>query len=63
MYADPSLPDGAVPHLLASSEEDRGPLRKLLVDYRDVFPAELPKRYPPDRGLGDAHEIPLVDGA
>ncbi len=63
LYHDDSLPDGAVPQLLAASDEHRAPLRQLLTEYRDVFPSELPKRYPPDRGLGDAHDIPLIEGA
>ena len=63
LYADDSLPDGAVPHLLAASDAQRPALRQLLTEYRDVFPSKLPKRYPPDRGLGDAHQIPLIDDA
>ena len=63
LYADDTLPDGAVPHLLAASAAHRPALRHLLTEYRDVFPSELPTRYPPDRGLGDAHTIPLIDGA
>ena len=38
-------------------------MHDLLAEFRDVFPPELPKQYPPDRGLGDAHEIPLVADA
>jgi hypothetical protein len=34
-----------------------------LTDYADVFPAELPKTAPPDRGLDDVHHIPLIPGA
>ena len=34
----------------------------LLKEFKDVFPAELPKFVLPDRGLGDVHEIPIKPG-
>lgn len=63
LYATPELPEGAVPHLLSAPPTLQTPLHDLLGEYRDVFPPDLPKQYPPDRGLGDAHEIPLVPDA
>ena len=32
------------------------------MEFRDVFPTELPKRVPPNRGLGDEMEIKLLPG-
>ena len=58
----PNLPDGAVPHLLGLPKEQRGVLDHLLKEFKGVFPAELPKYVPPDRGLGDVHEIPVKPG-
>ena len=48
--------------LLACDEQYRGELKTLLKEYREVFPTELPKRVPPNRGLGDEMEIRLVPG-
>ena len=56
LYGDPELPDGAVPHLLVLLKEQRGVMEHLLKDFKGVFPAELPKYVPPDRGLGDVHK-------
>ena len=63
LYGDPSLPDGAVPHLLAAPELCKSLLRQLFKDYKALFPASLPTTTPPDRGLGDVHAIPLIEGA
>ena len=38
-------------------------LHTVLCKYRDIFPGALPTRAPPNRKLGDVHEIPLVKGA
>ena len=59
LYGDPDLPDGTVPHLLGLCEEQRGVLDHLLEEFIGLFPAELPSYIPPDRGLGDVHEIPV----
>ena len=53
------MPEGAVPHLLGLPKEQRGVLDHLLKEFKGVFPPELPKNVPPDRGLGDVHEIPV----
>ena len=37
-------------------------MKTLLKEHREVFPKELPKRVPPNRGLGDEIEIKLVPG-
>ena len=62
LYGNPDLPDGAVPHLLGLPEEQRGVLEHILKEFKSVFPAELPKHVPPDRGLGDMHEICIKPG-
>ena len=62
LYCDPDLLYGAVPHLLGLPKEQRGVLDHLLKEFKGVFPAELPKYVPPDRGLGDVHEIPVKPG-
>ena len=62
LYGNPDLPDGAVPHLLGFPEEQRGVLEHILKEFKSVFPAELPKHVPPDRGLGDMHEIHIKPG-
>ena len=62
LYGDPDLPDSAVPHLLGLPKEQRRVLDHLFKEFKDVFPAELPKYIPPDRGLGDVHEIPVKSG-
>ena len=38
-------------------------LRTVLCKYCDIFPGALPTQAPPDRKLGDVHEIPLIEGA
>ena len=63
LYSDPSLPDGAVPHLLATPDSCKAPMKKLFQDFKALFPAKLPTTAPPDRGLGDVHAIPLIEGA
>ena len=63
MYGDSTLLDGSVPHLLNAGTKEREALRSLFEEYRDVFPSSLPAHAPPDRGLGDAHHIPLLDNA
>ena len=62
LYGEPDLPDGATPHLLGLPKEQRGVLDHLLKAFKGVFTAELPKYVPPDRGLGDVHEIPVKPG-
>ena len=62
LYGKPDLPYGAVPHLLGLPEEQRGVLEHILKEFKSVFPAELPRHVPPDRGLGDMHEIPVRPG-
>ena len=62
LYGHPDLLDGAVLHLLGLPQEQRGELDHLLKEFKGVFPAELPKYVPPDRGLGDVHEIPVKPG-
>ena len=37
-------------------------LNQLLKESKGVFAAELSKYVPPDRGLGDVHEIPVKPG-
>ena len=59
LYGDPALPEGAVPHLLGLLKEQRGVLDHLLKEFKGVFPSELLKTVPADRGLGDVHEIPV----
>ena len=63
MFGDPTLPDGSVPHMLKADSSEREMLRRLFKKYKDVFPASLPTQAPPDRGLGDAHVIPLTENA
>ena len=58
LYGNPNLLDGAVPHLLGLPEEQRGVLEHILKELKTVFPADLPKHVPPNRGPGDVHEIP-----
>ena len=60
-HGKPDLPDSAVPHLLGLPEEQRGVLEHILKEFKSLFP-ELPKHIPPDRGLGDVHEIPIKPG-
>ena len=43
--------------MLGLLKEQRGVLDHLLKEFKGVFPAELPKYVPPDRGLGDVYEI------
>ena len=37
-------------------------MKRILKEFKSIFPAELPKHAPPDRGLGDVHEIPIKPG-
>ena len=61
-YGNPDLPDGALPHLLDLPKEHRGVMEHLLKEGKGVFLAEFPKHIPPDRRLGDVHEIPINPG-
>ena len=63
LHGDSSLPEGAVPHLLATPESCQPVLRKLFHKYKRLFPPTLSSSSPPNRGLGDVHSIPLVEGA
>ena len=56
------MPEGCVSQLLACDKQCRGELKALLMEYREVFPLELPKIVPPNQGLGDEMEIKLVPG-
>ena len=58
-YGHSDLPDCAVPHLFGLPKEQRGVLDHLLKTLKGVFPAELSKYVPPDRGLWDVHELPV----
>ena len=62
LYGNSDQPDGAVPYLLGLPKEHRGVLDHLLKEFKGVFLAELPKYIPPDRGLGNVHEIPVKPG-
>ena len=62
LYAEPGMPEGCVSQLLACEEEHRSQLKQLLKTYKDVFPTELPKHVPPNRGLDDEMEIKLQPG-
>ena len=56
------MPKGCATKLFACEEWHMGELKSLLVEYKDVFPSELPKRVPPNRGLVDEIKIKLVSG-
>ena len=62
LYGEKGLPEGSVPHLLAADNTVREELRQLLKQYADVFPSQLPKDMPRDRGLGEVHEIHTEPG-
>ena len=62
LYGEKVLPEGSVPHLLAADDTIREELRQLLKQYADVFPSQLPKDMPYDRGLGEVHEIHTEPG-
>ena len=53
------MPEGCVAQVMGCAEEHRSELKTLLMQYKDVFPTALPKRVPPNRGLGDEMEINL----
>jgi len=57
------LPSGATEHIDGAPVKAREALKKLLEEFKDIFPAELPGKLPPDRGLNDVHTISVVDGA
>ena len=63
LYKDKDLPAGSSKHIKELPTKIQDTLQSILKDYHDVFPAELPKQLPPDRGLGDVHSIPLIPGA
>ena len=62
LYGDPELPDGAVPYLLGFPKEQRGVMENQLKEFKWMFPAELSKNVPPDRGLEYVYEIPIKSG-
>ena len=63
LYEDKDLLAGSSEHIKELPTKIQDTLRSILKDYRDVFPAELPKQLPLDQGLGDVHSIPLILGA
>ena len=63
IFETQDLPEGSLPHLLESDENIRPRMRKFFQDFRDVLPADLPKKLPPDRGLKDVHTIDLYPDA
>ena len=62
LYGEKGLPEGSVPHLLAADDTVREELRQLLKQYADVFPSQLSKDMPCNRGLGEVHEIHTKPG-
>ena len=60
LFGENGLPEGAVPHLLSCKPAERDDLKGLLKEFCSVFASELPKQLPPNRGLGDVHEIPTA---
>ena len=62
LYGEKGLPEGSVSHLLAMDNTVQEELRQLLKQYADVFPSQLPKDMPCDRGLGEVHEIHTKPG-
>ena len=62
-YADKDLPKGAAEHLSTADPEVIEKLKKIFKKYKEVFPSELPKSVPPDRGVHDVHRIPLQPGS
>ena len=62
LYGEKGLPEGSVPHLLAADDTAQEELWQLLKQYADVFPSQLPKDMPRDRGLGEVHEIHTKPG-
>ena len=54
--------EGCVIQLLACEKQYRSELKSFLLEYKEVFPTELPKRVPFNRGLGDEMEIKLELG-
>ena len=63
IFETQDLPEGSLPHLLECDEHIRPRMRKFFQDFRDVLPADLPKKLPPDRGLKDVHTIDLYPDA
>ena len=63
LFSKPSLPEGAVPHLLHAKPEERPVLENILTKFKDIFLPSLPTYVPPQRGLGDEHKINLKAGA
>ena len=60
LYGKPDLPDGVVSYLLGLPEEQRGVPEHILKEFKSVFPADLPKHVPPDRGLRNVHKISII---
>ena len=50
LYGAKGLPEGSVPHHLVADDTIREELRQLLKQYADIFPSQLPKDMPCDRG-------------
>ena len=62
LHAELEMPEGCISQLLACDEQYRVNLQALFMVYREVFPIELPKKVPPNQGLGDEISIKLVPG-
>ena len=54
------MPKGCIAQLLAYDKQHRGELKSLLMETKEVFPTELPKRVPPNRQLGDEMKMKLI---
>ena len=48
---------------MSCSEDQKTFLQEFFTKIRNVCPADLPRELPPDRGLGDVHEIEILPGS
>ena len=62
LYSKKAIPEGSVPHLLATDDTVCEELQQLLKEYADIFPSQLPKDMPHYHGLGEVHEIDTKPG-
>ena len=62
LYTEPRMPEKYVLQLLAYDKQHRDKLKSLLMQYKGVFPTELPKRALSNCRLGDEIVIRLVPG-
>ena len=55
--------EGAAQYLMSYSEDQKAFLQDFFIKIKNMCTADLPRELPPDRGLGDDHQIEILPGS